>query len=141
MFNHMFDAADRAAISRRKLLQALGVAFAGAPLTALAQGRCMRTFGSAACNTTPIAPVFAATGWKTVALDHLTFRVADYQAEAAFYVALMGWKPRSDAGKQAVLDVGDWGSVVFRQAPASAFESGDAGGNRAPVHAVVDSFC
>ena len=27
----------------------------------------------------------------------------------------MGWKLRRDDGTQAVLDIGDWGSAVFRQ--------------------------
>jgi hypothetical protein len=31
----------------------------------------------------------------------------DYKKEAAYYMALMNWKLRSDDGKQAVLDVGD----------------------------------
>jgi len=60
--------------------------------------------------------VFASTGWKTVALDHVTFEMADYRKEAAFYIALMGWKLRSDDGKQAVLDIGNWGSAIFKQA-------------------------
>src|SRR5262245_49738541 len=90
-------------ISRRRLLQALALVTAGPHAAAFAQGRCMRTFGSPSCNTTPIPPVFEATGWKTISLDHLTFQVADYQKEAAFYIALMGWKLRSDDGKQAVL--------------------------------------
>ncbi len=114
---------DVLTVSRRRVLQTLGVAAVGAPLSALAQGRCMLTFGTPACNTTDIAPVFAPTGWKTVALDHLTFRVADYQKEAAFYIALMGWKLRSDDGKQAVLDIGDWGSVIFKQAPPGTMDA------------------
>jgi catechol 2,3-dioxygenase-like lactoylglutathione lyase family enzyme len=133
---------DRGAISRRRLLQLLGVTAVGAPLSGLAQGRCMTTFGIPACNTDPIPPLFAPTGWKTTSLDHLAFRVADHQKEAAFYIALMGWKLRSDDGKQAVLDIGDWGSVIFSQAPAAELEA--ATGNRGrggPVHAVVDSFC
>src|ERR1051325_4664265 len=131
----------RRTISRRRMLQALGVATVGAPLSLLAQGRCMRTFGSPACNTSPISPVFAPTGWKTVALDHVTFRVADYRKEAAFYIALMGWTLRSDDGKQAVLDLGHWGTVVFQQAPAESFETGGArGGRGGPVRAVVESF-
>src|SRR5262249_4147975 len=77
------------------------------------------------------------TGWKTVSLDHITFRVADYRKEAAFYIALMGWALRSDDGRQAVVDVGDWGTVVFRQAPADSFEGGGRGG---PVRAVVEAF-
>src|SRR5262245_23907599 len=115
-------------MTRRALLHAIGVATVGAPISALAQGRCMPTFGIPSCNTTAIAPIFASTGWKTVSLEHLTFTVADYRKEAAFYVALMGWALRSDDGKQAVLDLGDWGSVIFRDAPAAA-------------RATVASFC
>ena len=114
--------------------------------TALAQGRCMTTYGAPTCVTTDITPVFAATGWKTTALEQITFRVADYKKEAAFYQALMGWTLRSDDGKQAVMDVGQWGTVIFRQAPASSFEApapaaaGGQGGNRQPVTAVIESF-
>jgi catechol 2,3-dioxygenase-like lactoylglutathione lyase family enzyme len=104
----------------------------------------MLTPGTPACNTTPIAEIFEPTGWKTVALDHLTFRVAEYQKEAAFYIALMGWKLRSDDGKQAVLDIGDWGSVIFKQAPEGTMDAagaGGGGGRGGPVRAVVESFC
>jgi catechol 2,3-dioxygenase-like lactoylglutathione lyase family enzyme len=129
----------RQRISRRRLLQTIGAAVAASPLTALAQGRCMLTLGSPSCNTGDIPPLFAPTGWKTTSLEHLTFRVADYRKEAAFYIALMGWTLRSDDGKQAVLDPGDWGSVIFRGAPADAFPAG--GGRGGPVRAVVESFC
>ena len=129
-------------ITRRALLQALGIAAVGAPISTLAQGRCMRTFGSPACDTTPIPAVFPATGWKTVALDHLLFHVADRQKEAAFYAAVMGWTLRNDDGKQAVMDVGNWGTVIFRDAPADSFPAPAAGGrgNREPVRAIVKSF-
>ena len=122
---------DDRTVSRRRVLRALGAAAAGAPLAALAQGRCMLTFGTPACNTSDIPPVFAPTGWKTVALDHIAFRAADYQKEAAFYIALMGWKLRSDDGRQAVLDIGDWGSAIFKQAPASSFDAAGAARRRA----------
>jgi len=141
-------------ISRRTLLQTVGAAIAGSPLAVLAQGRCMLTFGSPACNTADIAPVFAPTGWKTTSFEHLTFRLADYRKEAAFYIALMGWTPRSDDGRQAMLDLGDWGTVIFKQAPAESFESAAAGrGGSAPnasqersgeggqLRAIVESFC
>lgn len=90
---------------------------------AFAQGKCRDGYGTANCPlseslaTAPIKPVVASTGWKTVALDHITFEMPDYRKEAAFYAALMGWKLRSDDGKQAVLDIGDWGSAIFKQAP------------------------
>jgi len=51
------------------------------------------------------------------ALDHITFQMPDYRREAAFYIALVGWKLRSDDGRQAVLDIGPWGSAIFKQAP------------------------
>jgi catechol 2,3-dioxygenase-like lactoylglutathione lyase family enzyme len=107
----------------------------------------MRTFGIPACDTTAIKPLFDPTGWRTTSLDHLTMLVADYQKEAAFYTALMGWKQRSDDGTQAVMDIGDWGTVIFKSAPASAFADlggrggGGRGGQRAPVTALVTSFC
>jgi catechol 2,3-dioxygenase-like lactoylglutathione lyase family enzyme len=109
--------------------------------SAFAQGRCMTTYGSPSCVTAPIPPLFAPTGWKTVALDHISFRVADYKKEAAFYAALMGWTPRSDDGTQATLDIGSWGTVIFKQAPADTFAAGAANAVRGgPVRAVVDSF-
>ncbi len=105
-------------------MRALGVAAAGAPFaaSALGQGRCRDGYGSSSCPltedlaTAPIQTVFEPTGWKTVALDHITFQMPDYRKEAAFYVVLMGWTLRSDDGKQAVLDIGDWSSAVFQQA-------------------------
>jgi catechol 2,3-dioxygenase-like lactoylglutathione lyase family enzyme len=113
--------------SRRSFLQtagSAGVAAAGACLVrgAFGQGRCADGYGTAACPlsaavaTAPIKPIFAPTGWKTVALDHLTFETPAYQREAAFFAALLGWKVRSDDGEQAVLDIGGWGSAIFKQA-------------------------
>lgn len=67
--------------------------------------------------TAPIPRLFAPTGWKTVGLEQISFLVPDYRKEAAFYIALMGWKLRSDDGKQAVLDIGEWGSAIFKAAP------------------------
>src|SRR5689334_11650026 len=112
-------------LSRRELLQTLGAAAVSSSLPAFGQGRCMTTYGSPACNTSSVPPLFAPTGWKTVALDHVTFAMRDYQKEAAFYVALMGWTLRSDDGMQAVLDIGNWGTAVFKK-----------GGERA----IVESF-
>src|SRR5213595_2439444 len=85
-----------------------------ASTAATAQGRCIRAYGTPACNTDPIKPVFERTGWHTTGLDHITFRVAEPQQEAAFYTALMGWKLRSDDGTRVVMDMGDWGTAVFR---------------------------
>ncbi|MEP6491832.1 MAG: VOC family protein [bacterium] len=150
----LFENSDCGTMSRRQLLRVLGAAAVAAPVSAaLGQGRCRLQLGTPACDTNSIKPLFEPTGWKTVLLDQLTFQVADYRKEAAFYVALMGWNLRSDDGMQAVMDVGDWGAVVLKQAPPSqspdsggrgggagaAGRGGGAGG--AGTRAVVESFC
>jgi catechol 2,3-dioxygenase-like lactoylglutathione lyase family enzyme len=122
--------------SRRQLLWALGAAAVVAPFASFSfgQGQCRDGYGTQSCPlnanlaTAPIKPVFAPTGWKTAALDHITFQVPDYRKEAAFYIALMGWRLRSDDGKQAVLDIGHWGSAIFKRAPEQR-------------QAVVENFC
>ena len=91
-------------------------------------------------------------------LDHFSCQAADYSKEAAYYAALMNWKIRSDDGKQAVLDIGDWGGLVIRggyvsaagaaatptagrgAAPA-AVAAAAGGGPRAPRNAAFDRFC
>lgn len=90
---------------------------------ALGQGRCRDGYGTQTCPltealaTSPVEPVFPSTGWRTVALDHITFEMADYRKEAAFYIALMGWKLREDNGAEAVLDIGSWGTAIFKHSP------------------------
>jgi catechol 2,3-dioxygenase-like lactoylglutathione lyase family enzyme len=153
----LFHDFDRGRISRRQLLMALGAAAALRPAAAFAQGQCGGArAGTPECDPTPAKLPFASTGWKTVLLDHLSCQVADYPKEAAYYAALMNWKIRSDDGKQAMLDIGDWGGLRLRggyQAPpappagpaATAAPDGRGGGRggapRPPRNAVFDSFC
>jgi catechol 2,3-dioxygenase-like lactoylglutathione lyase family enzyme len=147
----LFNAFDRGRLSRRQLLQALGLAAAIRPAAAFAQGQCGGArAGSPDCDPTPAKLPFETTGWKTVLLDHLSCQVVDYPKEAAYYAALMNWKIRSDDGKQAMLDIGDWGGLVLRggyQAPPAPptpppdAAGGGRGGPRAPRNAVFDSFC
>ena len=102
-------------LTRSFTLGALGLALAAPASTALAQGQCKGrpNEGTPVCDTTHAPAPFAPTGWKTTGLDHFTMRAVDYKKEAAYYMALMNWKLRSDDGKQAVLDVGDVGTVVI----------------------------
>jgi catechol 2,3-dioxygenase-like lactoylglutathione lyase family enzyme len=160
----LFDDFDRGRISRRQLLAALGIAVAIRPATAFAQGQCGGArAGTPECDPTPAKLPFEVTGWKTVLLDHLSCQVVDYPKEAAYYQALMNWKIRSDDGKQATLDIGDWGGLVLRggfvappaplPAPvpdAAAAGRGAGGGGRggpggnvprAPRLAAFDGFC
>src|SRR5262249_41108836 len=158
---NLFEQFDRGRLSRRRLLQALGLAAsvpALRPAAGFAQGSCGGARASLPeCDPTPAKLPFEPTGWKTVLLDHLSCQAVDYSKEAAYYAALMNWKIRSDDGKQAALDVGDWGGLVIRggyrappappQAAAAAAGRGDGGrggqggGPRAPRNAVFDSFC
>jgi catechol 2,3-dioxygenase-like lactoylglutathione lyase family enzyme len=107
--------------TRREVVRVL--AGAGLARGAFGQGRCRDGYATQGCPltrevaTAPIKPVFAPTGWKTVGLQSIVWEMPDYRKEAAFYIALMGWTLRSDDGKQAVLDIGDWGAAIFKQAP------------------------
>jgi catechol 2,3-dioxygenase-like lactoylglutathione lyase family enzyme len=152
----LFDDFDRGRLSRRQLLMALGMAVAIRPASAFAQGQCGGArAGTPECDTTPAKAPFESTGWKTVLLDHLSCQCVDYSKEAAYYAALMNWKIRSDDGKQAVLDIGDWGGLVLRGGyvappPPPAPPAGEAagggrgggrGGPRPPRNALFDGFC
>src|SRR5439155_8437563 len=165
----LFHDFDRGRISRRQRLTALGLAVAVRPAAAFAQGQCGGARASLPeCDPTPAKLPFEPTGWTTVLLDHFSCQVADYPKEAAYYAALMNWKIRSDDGKQAVLDIGDWGGLVLRggyQAPpptptptpapagdaasasAGSGQAGGRGGGRGgrgpavPRNALFDNFC
>jgi catechol 2,3-dioxygenase-like lactoylglutathione lyase family enzyme len=161
----LFAAYDRGVISRRQLFQALGIAVAPVAVAAtfgrapvFAQGQCGGArAGTPECDTTPAKAPFASTGWKTVQLDFFSCQVADYPKEAAYYQALMNWKVRSDDGKQAMLDIGDWGGLRLyggyvappppptpppsaAPAGAGAGRGGQGGGPRAPRNANFDNM-
>src|SRR5215213_10076777 len=124
-------------ISRRLFLQAMSAAAIASPVFAQ-QAQAPR-------DTTPLVPPFEPTGWKTVWLDHLNYQCVDYQKAAAFYATLMGWKVRSDDGKQALLDMGDSaGGILIRGGlaapPPAAITDAGLGVSRPPVRAVFDGF-
>src|SRR5471032_906163 len=153
----LFSDFDNGKLSRRQLLQALGIAVALRPAAALAKGQCGGArAGTPVCDPTPAKLPFEPTGWNTVLLDHFSCQVVDYAKEAAYYAALMNWKIRSDDGKQAVLDIGDWGGLILRGGyvappappappagdPAAAGRGGGRdGAPRAPRLAAFDGFC
>jgi predicted enzyme related to lactoylglutathione lyase len=115
--SRLFSGYDRGTISRRQLFQALGLAAVSLPLArALGQGSCAGRDRdtSVACNHTPFKAPFDPTGWRTVLLDHFDMQVTDPEREAAFYAAFLGWKVRSNDGKEIYMDIGDWGGVKIR---------------------------
>ena len=134
-------------LSRRSLLGSLGAAAGTAAFAnaAFAQGGCRDGYGQAAASrcpltmeaaTAPIKEVFDSTGWKTTALESFTIDVVDYKKEAAFYTALMGWKLREDDGKQAIMDVGNWGNCILRTAGPDSFGPARGANGPAPRSAV-----
>ena len=129
-------------ISRRFFLQAVAAASA---VPAFAQTPAAPRAGQQPRDTTPLVPPFESTGWKTVWLDHLNYQCTDYKKAAAFYATLMGWKVRSDDGKQALLDIGDnSGGILIRGGlaapPPAAITDAGLGAERPPIHAVFDGF-
>ncbi|MGH7616236.1 MAG: hypothetical protein ACREPM_03325, partial [Gemmatimonadaceae bacterium] len=132
--SRLFNDYDRGTISRRNLLQALGLAALSVPFArALGQGACAgrATDTTAACNKTPFKAPFEPTGWKTVLLDHFSMQATDSEREAAFYAAFLGWKVRSNDGKEIYMDIGDWGGVKIRGGytpPARGAGRGGRGG-------------
>ena len=132
----LFDAYDRGSLTRRQLLRALGLVAASAPFVplarAFAQGACAGRDRdtSSACNKTPFKPPFDPTGYRTVLLDHFNMQVTDAEREAAWYAAFLGWKVRSNDGKEIYMDIGDWGGVKIRggYTPPAGGRGGRGGG-------------
>ncbi|MEP6495793.1 MAG: VOC family protein [bacterium] len=139
---------DRGRMTRRDLLRALGLAALAVPAASFAQGTGRGAARDSAAggrgnrapaDTTHAPAPFDSTGWKTVWLDHITYQCTDYAKAAAFYAAVMGWKVRSDDGRQVVMDIGDdvGGAILTNgfvpppPTPAAAPVAGDtAGGGR-----------
>lgn len=132
----LFASFDRGTISRRQLLQALGFAAAATavPLNRMfAQGQCAGRDKdtTAACGKVPMKAPFAATGWKTVLMDHFSMKVTDAEKEAAWYAAFLGWKVRSNDANGIYMDIGDWGGVMIKGGytpPPNAGRGGGGGG-------------
>jgi catechol 2,3-dioxygenase-like lactoylglutathione lyase family enzyme len=99
-------------MTRRHLVQSLALMAVGSPVASAAAQA-----AAGAPAPTPAAP------WKTVWLDHISFRVSDYKRSTEFYSSLMGWKVVNDTGTQASLDINGIGGIIIRNA-----RRGDAGG-------------
>ena len=135
----LFAAFDRGRLSRRQLLQALGSRWRVAlPLrparhsrkaSAAARARARRS----AIRRPPNCRSSRRGGRRCCSITSPA-RSRTIEKEAAYYAALMNWKIRSDDGKQAMLDIGDWGGLVIRggyQPPPPAAAAPPAGGDPA----------
>ena len=68
-----------------------------------------------------VALPFEPTGWKTVYLDHISFRCTSYKESVAFYEALLGWRGLGDEGSQNETEISpEIGGLLIRGGNASA---------------------
>jgi len=69
------------------------------------------------------SPAFAANGFKTLSLDHISYQVANYKKTRDFYADLMGMTVLNDNGtNQCELHFGE-SMVIARNRPAAAMTS------------------
>ncbi len=99
-------------MSRRQLIQSLALVGAGVMLP----GRSL-----------PAAPPAAPKGFTTLALDHISYQVKDYQRTRDFYADLMGMKVTDDdpQRQQCYLHFGDVPMVIARNRRARQGETLD----------------
>ena len=95
-------------MDRRQLIQSLA-------LTA--------TAASAVGSTSLGAAAADGKGFKAVAVNHISYQVADYAKTRDFYADLFGMKVSHDDGKQAYLSFGDHGTWLL---PRNARQPGTA---------------
>ena len=118
---------ESGSISRRQLIQALAMVAVGGPVARVV------------AEPAPLAPILRDAPWKTIWLDHISFTCTDYKKTSEFYTGLMGWtvKAGTDNGRQVTCEVGDIGTILFRNGKASS-TGGAAAPKDQPVTAVID---
>ena len=84
-------------MTRRQLIQSLA-------LTATA---------ASAAGAAPAAAASEAPGFKAIAVNHISYQVADYAKTRDFYANLLGMKVTQDNGSQCYLTFGDHGSWLL----------------------------
>lgn len=64
---------------------------------------------------------FEPTGWKTMYLDHISFRCTSYKETVAFYEALLGWRGLGDEGSQNETEIApEIGGLLIRGGNATS---------------------
>ena len=81
---------ERGKLTRRQLIKALAT-----------------TVTSGAALSVPAAQAIPGQGFKTMAINHISYQVADYAKTRDFYADLLGMQVKQDDGKQCFLTFGD----------------------------------
>jgi catechol 2,3-dioxygenase-like lactoylglutathione lyase family enzyme len=80
----------------------------------LIQSLTMTATAAAASGAAPAAAAVSdGKGFKAVAVNHISFQVADYARTRDFYADLLGMKVLKDTGRQCNLAFGDHGSWLL----------------------------
>jgi catechol 2,3-dioxygenase-like lactoylglutathione lyase family enzyme len=82
---------EQGKLSRRQLIRSLAVAVAAG--TALA--------------AKPVAAAADGKGFKAIAVNHISYQVADYAKTRDFYADLLGMQPHNDDGTQCYMRFGE----------------------------------
>lgn len=116
-------------LTRRQLIQALALAVTAGPAALAAAQK--------PAEQSSIAPQRSPAPWRTVWLDHISYRVSDYRRSTAFYRDLMGWEIIHDDGqKQCSMKVGNVGGIIIRNPAGYAGAAGDT--NRPAITGLID---
>jgi len=67
----------------------------------------IQSIAAAAAISAPAAQAAEGTGFKAVAVNHISYMVADYTKTRDFYADLLGMKVSADDGKQCYMAFGD----------------------------------
>jgi catechol 2,3-dioxygenase-like lactoylglutathione lyase family enzyme len=127
IINGMLQDFEAGKLTRRQLVQALALGVAAGP-AALAAAR-------KPAEQSSIPPAQSPAPWKTVWLDHISYRVSDYRRSVAFYRDLMGWEIIHDDGqKQCSMKIGDVGGTIIRN--HAGYPAG--GATQPPITGLID---
>jgi len=69
--------------------------------------------GATAASAAPVAQAADGVTFKAVAVNHISYQVADYTKTRDFYTGLLGMKATQDNGSQCYLTFGDHGSWLL----------------------------
>lgn len=109
IINGLLKDFEQGKMTRRQLIQSLALTATAAAATGVA-------------SATPVAASSDAP-FKAVAVNHISYQVADYAKTRDFYAGLFGMKVSQDDGKQAYLAFGDQGTWLL---PRNARQPGTA---------------
>jgi catechol 2,3-dioxygenase-like lactoylglutathione lyase family enzyme len=127
IINGMLQDFEAGKLTRRQLVQALALGVAAGP-AALAAAR-------KPAEQSSIPPPQSPAPWKTVWLDHISYRVSDYRRSVAFYRDLMGWEIIHDDGqKQCSMKIGNVGGTIIRN--HAGYSAG--GATQPPITGLID---